>query len=109
MQSKYIFPFLALITLAGCASHGTMRGSVVMKADDGEAHVCLGEGEVKAGDRVALFKNVCKSSGSKAQGQVCEKVKVGNGVVERTLNEHYSVVRVDPGVVFEEGTTVEKQ
>ena len=83
-----------------------------MKASDDEAHVCMGEKEVKAGDRVTLFKNVC--SNAKARGLsggdgTCEKVKLGNGTVERALNEHYSVVKVDPGVQFAEGTIVEKQ
>jgi hypothetical protein len=36
------------------------------------------------------------------------QVKLGEGRVVRTLNEHYSVVEVDPGVEFEEGATVEK-
>ena len=85
-----------------------------MKGSDQEAHVCLGDGEVKAGDKVALFKNVCTGgSGGPARvgetsGGGCTKVKLGEGVVERTLNEHYSVVKVDSGVPFEEGTIVEK-
>lgn len=99
--------------LAGCA-HSTMRGSVAMKANDGEAHVCMGDKEVKAGDRVALFKNVC--TGARSGGRIgdsaaptsCTKKKLGEGTVERALNEHYSVVKVDPGVQFEEGTVVEK-
>lgn len=41
------------IALSGCA-HGLMRGSVAMKANEDEAHVCMGDKEVKAGDRVAL-------------------------------------------------------
>jgi hypothetical protein len=101
--------------LAGCA-HSTMRGSVAMKGNDEEAHVCLGDKEVKAGDRIALFKNVCTGgkggggrSGEGGGSGACKKVKLGEGTVERTLNEHYSVVKVDPGVQFEEGSIVEKE
>lgn len=80
-----------------------------MKGDDNEAHVCLGDKEVKAGDRVTLFRNQCNRSGGKvAASDACHRVKVGGGEVTRTLNEHYSVVKVDPGVAFEEGTIVEK-
>jgi hypothetical protein len=35
-------------------------------------------------------------------------LQTGKGRVVRTLNEHYSVVEVDPGVEFEERATVEK-
>lgn len=101
-----------LITLilvsSGCA-HQQMRGSVVMKISDDEAHVCLGDHEVFAGDRVVLFKNVCSKGGKARDSSAgCEKVKLGNGIVARVLNEHYSVIKVDEGVEFEEGAIVEK-
>jgi hypothetical protein len=101
-----------LATATGCA-HGVMRGSVVMKASDDEAHVCLGDKEVTAGDRVALFKNICTAGrtgglGGRGPSGPCEKVKLGNGTVEHTLNEHYSLVKVDKGVTFEVGAIVEK-
>jgi len=101
---------LALVSLFGCA-HSTMRGTVAMKVSDNEAHVCMGDNEVKAGDKIALFKNECTGARGGREGNAgsCKKVKIGDGVVERTLNEHYSLVRVSPGVSFEEGTVVEKQ
>ena len=100
---------ISTLSLFGCA-HSIMRGSVAMKASDNEAHVCLGDKEVKAGDRVALFKNQCTRSGGKVgASDPCHKVRTGEGTVERTLNEHYSLVKVDPGVTFEEGTIVEKE
>ena len=109
MSLKQIGFFVVLFSLAGCA-HSTMRGSVAMKGDDNEAHVCLGENEVKAGDRVALFKNQCARGGGKVGAlDACHKVKIGEGKVIRTLNEHYSIVKVDPGVDFQEGTIVEKE
>ena len=102
---------LITIALVGCA-HSTMRGTVAMKANDEEAHVCMGEKEVKPGDKVALFKNVCLSpKAAQGGGGVagCHKEKLGEGEVTRTLNEHYSVVKVNPGVPFQEGTIVEKE
>lgn len=112
MIMKTLSAVLLSASLFGCA-HSTMRGSVAMKGDDQEAHVCLGNGEVKAGDKVALFKNVCTGGkgGGKGGDRItggCIKTKLGEGTVERTLNEHYSVVKVDPGVQFEEGSIVEK-
>ncbi len=85
-----------------------------MKVSDEQAHVCMGEKEVKPGDQLTLFKNVCttpkealRMGGPSFAG--CLKVKLGEGEVTRTLNEHYSVIRVNPGVQFEEGAIVEKK
>lgn len=101
IYAKVLSLFLAAVALNGCA-HGLMRGSVAMKISDQEAHVCMGDDQVKAGDKVALFKNVCRKGGE------CQKVRLGEGEVTRTLNNHYSVVKIQPGVTFEEGTIVEK-
>ena len=97
--------------LSGCA-HSVMRGSVAMKTSDNEAHVCLGKGEVAVGDRVALFKNVCVGTGGTSGdrgGPSCEKKEVGMGSVQKILNQHYSVVKFDQGVQFDEGSVVEKR
>lgn len=105
--------FGGVLMLMGC-SHGTMRGTVAMKISDREAHVCMGDKEVGPGDKVALFKNECVSpkeavrlSGPSSGG--CRRVKLGEGQVIQVLNEHYSVIEVNPGVAFEEGTVVEKE
>jgi hypothetical protein len=101
---------IGLIALTGCA-HSTMRGSVAMKASDDEAHVCLGDDEVKVGDKLTFFKNVCASPRSKAslgESGGCTKERLGEGEIVRLLNRHYSIARVNQGVPFEEGTIVEK-
>ena len=79
-----------------------MRGSVAMKISPNEAHVCLGKGEVKAGDKVTISKNECVPK------QSCRLVKVGEGEVVEVLNDHYSVVKAE-GVPLEEGYVVEKK
>ena len=107
MGLKFVSALGLAVALSGCA-HGLMRGSVAMKTSESEAHVCLGQGEVKAGDRVELFKNVCVRGGSKGGGGSCEKRTLGKGTVQEVLNSHYSVVKFDSGVQFEEGTFVEK-
>ncbi len=114
MKSMKIFlSFLLIANLVGCATHSTMRGSVAMKISDTEAHVCMGDKEVKVGDKVTAFQNVCNKetsrlsrSGNYAQ---CQKVKIGSGVVTELINDHYSVVKFDNNVKFGEGTIVEKQ
>ena len=106
---------LALATLAatagltGCA-HFIMRGSIAEVEGKDEAQVCLGDHEVKVGDRVALFKMVCRGwATGKASAPACSKERVGEGTVTRTLNEHMSIIKVDPNVPFKEGTIVEKE
>jgi N-methylhydantoinase B/oxoprolinase/acetone carboxylase alpha subunit len=112
MRAKlFMVSSLILVGLSGCA-HGIMRGSVAMKTSDTEAHVCMGKGEVSAGDRVRLFENACGGEGAGVRsgvGTSCEKRELGMGTVEEVLNEHYSVVKFDKGVRFEKGTFVEKQ
>jgi len=102
---------LSAVLLHGC-SHGSMRGSVAMKTSPTEAHVCLGNKEAKVGDRVTAFNNFCTGKGSsRLDGggeSACEKRKLGEGTVTTLINEHYSVVKFDDGVKFDEGTFVEK-
>lgn len=104
---------LAFAALAVSCAHNTMRGGVAMKVSETEAHVCLGEGEVKEGDKVIAFYNDCQKeiAGDKsgAYGTPCVKTKIGQGVVTKILNDHYSVVKFEDGVKFSEGTFVEKQ
>ena len=105
---------LMLALLGGCAGHASMRGSVVMKATDTDAHVCLGQGEVKTGDIVRLFRNVCvdprasANNGHVSPGNMCHREKEADGVVVSVFNEHYSLVRFPAGTPFTEGDTVEK-
>lgn len=98
-------------SFAGCASHSMMRGSVAMKIAPNKAHVCLGNGEVKIGDKVNAYRNVCPDVGVVAGHQIprrnCTKEKIGGGTVTELLNEHYSEVTFDEGVKFNEGTIVE--
>jgi hypothetical protein len=99
--------FLAVVlaTMGGCATgHKAMRGDVVMKMNDGTAHVCLGKDEVQVGDQVRLLRKEC-TQGPKRQ--VCTKVPVADGTVTALLDDHYSEVTFPAGTVFTEGDTVE--
>jgi hypothetical protein len=89
-----------------------MRGSVAMKVSDQEGYVCLGENEVKQGDKVALFRSDCTPVGTSNRaaspyGPACKKIKVGEGEITQLLNEHYSVVKTSPSVALQEGLIVE--
>jgi hypothetical protein len=109
MKKISVTTMAGLFLLSGCA-HSLMRGTVAMKINDQEGHVCMGKDEVKAGDRVGFFVNHCTGSGGGRDGggRSCELVKIGEGKVVEPLNDHYSVVRANPGVKLDEGTIVEK-
>ncbi|MGK5087348.1 hypothetical protein WDW86_07300 [Bdellovibrionota bacterium FG-2] len=84
-----------------------------MKISDTEAHIGLGSNEVKVGDRVTILKNECQRppavwSGVKTD-PLCSKVRIGEATILRSLNEDYSVAKVDPGVLFKEMMIVEKE
>lgn len=116
MKTTLLITTVTIASLAGCAH---VRGSVAMKTADDEAHVCLDKGEVKPGDRVTLFRNFCVSKGGRSEtsgftggsttASYCEKKELGKGTVKEILNDHYSVVKFDPGVQFDEKTFVEKR
>ena len=104
MKKALVISGILGLALTGCA-HSTMRGSVAMKTSDNEAHVCMDKSEAKVGEKVRLFTNKCSPKGSpkSKDDSFCEKAYLGDGVVTAHLNEHYSVVKFDDGVKFEEG------
>lgn len=107
MKQKFLVAAIALGFLSACA-HTSMRGSVAMKINEREAHVCMNHDEVKVGDKVTLYRNHCSAKGKSSDG-FCQKQKLGTGEVTQILNDHYSLVRFQEGVKFDEGSFVEKE
>jgi hypothetical protein len=125
---RFILVSIIPFCIFGCA-HAIMRGSVATKLSETEAQVCMGNHEVKIGDRVKLFDNVCTGASSESLAESslwtagglngggrgtnhfssCTKTPLGMGTVTHLLNEHYSVVKFDEKVKIEPGTFVEKQ
>jgi len=101
---KFFGLLILSISMAGCA-HSVMRGSVAMKVSDTEAHVCMNKDEVKIGDHVELYANVCSREGK--EQSICNKVSRGHGTVTEIINEHYSLVKFEQGAKFEEGNFIE--
>ena len=100
------------LLLTSCA-HNFMRGTVAMKTDNNTAHVCLGNNDVKIGDKLDFYSNHCTgyAGGLDEGGDVREcKMKVlGTGTVTKLLNSHYSEVKTDGSFKLAEGTLVQKQ
>ena len=100
---------IAPVLLSAACGHTAMRGSVVMKISDTQAHVCMGNKEVAVGDQVQLVLHDCtRSSSSKPTLRQCKPVVISRGRVTEVLNDHYSVVDFPAGVVLREGDSVEK-
>ena len=98
--------------MVACA-HSATRGTVAMLADDGNAHVSLGRGEINEGDKVTFYDNECQERSGGTRGgapsvDICRKVIIGTGEVTRILSNEYSVVRLSPGVEVKEGMIVER-
>lgn len=99
--------FIAVIAmLSGCVAT-TPRGVVAMKISDSDAHVCLRKQEVKEGETVVIYRNVCERNTGKPAFSRCELRQQGTGQITDRLNDHYSVVHFDNGVKFNEGDVVE--
>lgn len=113
MKTIKLFIALMTLTILSSCAHSVMRGTVAMKTSSNEGHVCLGQGEVKTGDRVTLLKNVCTGQAASidagSTGRTCQLEQLGMGTVQNILSDHYSVVKFDAGVPFEEGTLVERR
>ena len=84
-----------------------MRGTVTMKTDDQQAHVCLGSNDVELGDKVDFFDNVCLKK--KGEETTCKITLLGTGTVTKLLNTHYSVVKADSKFKMREGNLVQKR
>ncbi len=106
------------LVLSACATakphEGEHRGSVVMKTEGGEAHVCLGNKQVAVGDAVRVVRHECvaeKVAGGRASGAAefrCRPRTIGTGTIRKVYDAHYSVASFPEGVDFKEGDTVEK-
>ena len=96
---------LLFASAAGCG-HTAMRGTVVMKLDPTEAHVCLAEDDVVVSDQVRLYRKVCQAQSKRPDD--CRTETLGTGTVTKLLKNHYAVVTFPTGTPFTEGDKVEK-
>ena len=108
MKNLILITFFSLI-LSSCA-HNFMRGTVAMKMDKNTAHVCLGDHDVKKGDKVIFYNNRCDRNDTREEGvgALCQMEKIGVGSVSKILNSHYSEVKIEGDFNFFEGTLVQK-
>ena len=108
---KQLLLLIAAATILSSCAHSFMRGTVAMKVDDRTAHVCLGDDSVKKGDKIRFYTNECIEGEGKDDGggtRSCRLETIGEGIVSKTLNSHYSLVKTSKKFSFREGTLVQK-
>lgn len=109
---KTLLTTITLALLLSSCAHNFMRGTVAMKTDKNTAHVCLGNNDVKIGEKLDFYTNHCTgNSGGREEGgdfRKCEMKVLGTGTVTKLLNSHYSEVKTDGSFKLEEGTLVQK-
>lgn len=113
MKNLIVLLFLLPTILVGCV-HTYMRGTVAMKVDENHAHVCLGKGSVKLGQKIVFYDNECdegvvetEAGGAQVDSASCKMKKLGYGTITKVLNNHYSTVKLDKEFKFKEGQLVE--
>ncbi len=107
---RFLLITLLILLVSSCASHHMMRGNVAMKIDKKTAHICLGDNEVKAGDKINFYNSECADYDNSKKGLegLCKLILLGTGEVKKILSSHYSEVKTDGSFNFNEGTMIEK-
>ena len=79
-----------------------------MRIDAKTAHVCLGDNEVKVGDKVTFVNYECDGDliGTSGLASACKNTVAGE--VYKTLGLHYSTIKTNGSLEFKEGTLVQK-
>ncbi|OQW53837.1 MAG: hypothetical protein A4S09_06370 [Proteobacteria bacterium SG_bin7] len=91
--------------LVGCG-HVAHHGTIAMKESDTLVHVSIHD--VKIGDKVALFHNICeRTDGPKGGGRMCKRQEIAPGTITKVFNEHYSLVEFPAGTKVSEGDFIE--
>lgn len=99
----------SIVSTVGC-SHMHNRGSVVLKHSNSEVDICIGNKEIKIGDKLNFYQTDCVMTGTgRSSKRSCSKTKIGEGEVISTQDEHFSTVKLGSEFNVTAGTVVEKQ
>lgn len=98
----------AMLLTLGCATSPKNTCTASIAHSPTEYDVCIGDKQVKPGDRITFFKEHC-SGGGRHSSRKCHKEKVGDASVLKTLDEHLSTVKLDSEFEITEQMTIEKK
>lgn len=106
---KFCLSLVMMSLIIGC-THMHSRGTVVLSHSNNEVDICIGNTEVKVGDKLNFYQTSCVSTGTgRNYKRNCTKLKIGEGEVISTLDEHFSTARLSSEFKVTESTIVEKQ
>ena len=96
--------------LGGCAHSHKVQGHEAKSEIPEGFRVAIGSKEVKDGDRVRVFRSVCKQVTILRGASVnkCKDEKVGEALVLKVLDHDAAIVQPDEGVVMDTSMQVEK-
>lgn len=87
MKLKIVAGLCSVLYLSSCASF--MRGYVTSSEGD-KVKVAYGSKHLKVGQKVQFVKQECIN-------RRCDEVVTGDGVVDRIIDEDYSIISVNGG------------
>lgn len=109
MRSILFFTVVGTIGFAtGCATSPKTKCKAAVSHSPTEYDVCIGDKQVKAGDKVEFFEKHC-SVGGKNAARRCHNEKLGEGLVIKTLDEDLSTIKLDSEFEITESTIIEKK
>lgn len=104
--------FLAAFVLGnlGCGHIHKVEGPVEESQIPTGFQVGIGANEVKAGERVTVSKQVCKSvyKGRAGKRNECRYTEVGHAMVLKVLDHDSAIVQPEPGLTMDSSMRVEK-
>ena len=91
--------------MLSCATSNFVREPI----GNQQAIVKLGVGNIKAGDRVDVFKETCREVYRRNSSITkCSKTSVGQASVLELKSQEEAIIKADNGVSLEQGLLVEK-
>lgn len=100
----------AVVGLSACAHTHDVKGPVEKSEIPAGVQVNIGQKEVKEGDKVNVFRSVCRRTGSGRNSSTkCNDVKMGEAVVLKVLDHDSAIVGPQGDLKIDSSMTVEKQ
>ncbi len=102
---------LGAYMVSGCAHTHSVQGPEQKSEIPEGVRVAIGSTEVKEGEKVNVFRSVCKTVSRTRGGTTnsCRDDKVGEALVLKVLDHDAAIVQPDQGVTMDTNMKVEKQ
>lgn len=116
---KLVFCFFAIHIFTACGSanesddHGHKKGSVVSSDGNGYAKACEESLNLRLGDKLKVYEDICLSSGKKSEritgtNKSCTKFFKGQAEVVEILDQHFVKIKAGGTLTLKTGEITEK-